>query len=426
MSLPYAAESNQACTLLSLFNMPDTLLTRKMTSSKSTRTKALIIEDKDRWIRELKQLLEEAQFEVDAAKNVDEALSLIKNNRYDLATIDIHLSEEGPHEAWRTLADAIRRHQRSIAIIMVTGYPSMETVIEALNYFAISGYFNKNSFDSNDFLEKLEKERLTIGERKKIEELEAELLRRQTNELEEARQLQLSMLPQEVPQHPSVVIAADMKPATVVGGDYYDFHLANDGTLTIAIGDAADKGMKAGMMVAVTKGLFSQLAKESDIVQALKIAHHAFKGMKIPPNIYMTLALIRLKGNRLELANAGMPPAFIHRAALQKIDEIRLPGFWLGFNEALLRRVDDFRFSSTTIDLAPGDTILLMSDGITDQPNDQREFFDDDRARAAFKEVANRLPDEIIAHLFEKIDDWRKEQPQKDDITFVVIQRKRS
>ena len=56
-----------------------------------------------------------------------------------------------------------------------------------------------------------------------------------------------------------------MKPATEVGGDYYDFHLGEDGTLTVAIGDATGHGLKAGTMVAAVKGLFLSLAFHPDI-----------------------------------------------------------------------------------------------------------------------------------------------------------------
>ena len=77
---------------------------------------------------------------------------------------------------------------------------------------------------------------------------------RRAQELEEARHLQLSMLPKKLPNLPHLDIAAYMKTASEVGGDYYDFHLGEDGTLTIAVGDATGHGLKAGTMVSVVKG----------------------------------------------------------------------------------------------------------------------------------------------------------------------------
>jgi len=116
--------------------------------------------------------------------------------------------------------------------------------------FGIIGFFIAMSvYLSRDFARTNKK----IAER----EMEQKLLEaenaRQSKELEEARKLQLSMLPEKPPSVPHLEIAADMKTATEVGGDYYDFHLADNGTLTVAIGDATGHGMKAGTMVAVIK-----------------------------------------------------------------------------------------------------------------------------------------------------------------------------
>src|SRR5262245_40032695 len=119
-----------------------------------------------------------------------------------------------------------------------------------------------------------------IEEARRRQEVEAENEQR-AKELEEARQLQLSMLPKSVPQLPHVEIAALMKTATEVGGDYYDFHVGADGALTIAIGDATGHGLKAGTVVAVTKGLFKHLAGQADLVAMLAQTSRALKQMKI-------------------------------------------------------------------------------------------------------------------------------------------------
>ena len=90
-------------------------------------------------------------------------------------------------------------------------------------------------------------------ETKKFLEIENE---RKTKELEEAKQLQLSMLPKSLPNLPHLDIAVYMKTATEVGGDYYDFHVHPDGTLTVILGDATGHGMMSGMMVSIMKSLF--------------------------------------------------------------------------------------------------------------------------------------------------------------------------
>src|SRR6185369_17726719 len=152
---------------------------------------------------------------------------------------------------------------------------------------------------------------------------------RKAKELEEARQLQLSLLPKKLPQLPQLDIAAYMKPATEVGGDYYDFHLGEDGTLTVAIGDATGHGLKAGTMVAAVKGLFVTLAHHPDIPHTLKRLSHTLKQMNMR-GLFMAMTIAKVRQNRLTICMAGMPPVWIYRAASGEVEEIAIQAIPLG------------------------------------------------------------------------------------------------
>ena len=93
---------------------------------------------------------------------------------------------------------------------------------------------------------------------------------RQTKELEDARKLQLSMLPREIPKFPGYQVAVFMKTATEVGGDYYDFSTGEGPTLNVAFGDATGHGMQAGTIVTLMKGLFLSDASRFDITDVLQ------------------------------------------------------------------------------------------------------------------------------------------------------------
>ena len=112
------------------------------------------------------------------------------------------------------------------------------------------------------------------------EELERQLLEventRKTEELEEARELQMSMLPDAPPELPNLDVAFEMRPATEVGGDYYDFNLTEEDQLTIAIGDATGHGMNAGLVVSAVKSLFKTSAPEmQETLPHLNVSHKA-------------------------------------------------------------------------------------------------------------------------------------------------------
>jgi hypothetical protein len=186
---------------------------------------------------------------------------------------------------------------------------------------------------------------------------------RKTQELEEARQLQLSMLPQQVPKLPHLEIAAYMKPATEVGGDYYDFHLSDDGTLTVVIGDATGHGLKAGTMVTAAKSLFTALAHEQDLMHIIRQSNQALKRMNLH-GIYMAMLIAKIKAHNMTVGGAGMPPLLIHRSATQKVEEIVIKGMPLG-------SVSAFPYQKQELILSPGDTVVLMSDGFPERFNER-------------------------------------------------------
>jgi serine phosphatase RsbU (regulator of sigma subunit) len=239
---------------------------------------------------------------------------------------------------------------------------------------------------------------------------------RKTRELEEARKLQLSMLPNKLPSVPSLDIAVYMKPATEVGGDYYDFHSNGNGSLTVAVGDATGHGMKAGTMVATTKGLFSASGNSMESLEFFKLCTRTIKEMHLG-NLYMALMIARIQQGKMTVASAGMPPLLIHRAATGQVGEIVLKGMPLGAHAG-------FPYAEKETSLYPDDTVLMMSDGFSELFNHKRELIGPARVKELFAETADQSPNVIIDHLTNEGDKWRNGEPVHDDITFVVLKAK--
>jgi len=239
---------------------------------------------------------------------------------------------------------------------------------------------------------------------------------RKTKELEEARQLQLSMLPKELPQLPNLDIAVYMKTATEVGGDYYDFHIGLDGTLTVVVGDATGHGMKAGTMVTTTKSLFNVLAPNPNIVETFQEMTRCLKLMQME-KLSMCMAMLKIMGNKIQMSSAGMPPILIYKNNKQTCEEHLFKGMPLG-------TLSDFPYTLVESELSPGDTILLMSDGFPELFNDQKEMYGYKRARNLFEELANEAPEEIISKLKSAGSKWVNDEDPDDDVTFVVIKVK--
>lgn len=258
-------------------------------------------------------------------------------------------------------------------------------------------------------------------ERKNAElKLQAELAeaenQRKTKELEEARELQLSMLPKKLPKLPNLDIAVYMKTATEVGGDYYDFHVNIDGTLTVVLGDATGHGMKAGTMVTATKSLFSSYAGQSDILSIFHEMTRCLKDLNFHM-LSMCLAMIKIKDNKITLSSAGIPPILIFRKNENKVEELIIKGMPLG-------TIDKFPYQIVESQINSGDTILLMSDGFPELMNGKNQMYGYHHVTEFFEQIARNEPEEIIDKLIHEIDLWKNGSDPNDDVTFVVIKIK--
>jgi uncharacterized membrane protein YkgB len=240
--------------------------------------------------------------------------------------------------------------------------------------------------------------------------------RRKSRELDASRQLQLSLLPQTLPALPHADLAVCMRTATEVGGDYYDFDLADDGTLTFAIGDATGHGAEAGVMVTATKMLFACRGAEADLAQIL---HRASQPMKRigQGRLFMALALGRLRGHTLELAGAGMPPAFVVREKTGTIESVPLKGMPLG-------SLADYPYVTQTLQLDPGDAVVLMSDGFPELFDPRGEMLGYESVEGHVRAGANGSADALVLHLRRVMEQWTDGAPLRDDVTFVVLRMK--
>ena len=151
---------------------------------------------------------------------------------------------------------------------------------------------------------------------------------RQAAELEEARKLQLSMLPSVTPDHRLIETAWRMRTATEVGGDYYDFRATTDDEFLLAVGDATGHGLQSGSVVTATKSLFHTVADEESLNDTLRTMSHGIRAMNFP-RLGMAMAMLRIRENQLSITSAGMPPVLVHRASSGDVEEILLPGIGL-------------------------------------------------------------------------------------------------
>lgn len=254
----------------------------------------------------------------------------------------------------------------------------------------------------------------TIQIQRQTELLESEY-NRKSRELEAAREIQLSMLPQSLPEHSKLDIAVTMKTASEIGGDYYDFHMSDDNMLTFAIGDATGHGAQAGAMVTAIKTLFSNYAPYMEVTDFLKKANHFIKQVKLP-KLFMSLAVGKIYNNTIEISGVGLPPLILFRELENTIEEIPLKGMPLG-------SFTNFPFVKRRIKLLPGDTILLLTDGLPELFNENNEMFGYKRLKEIVNANRTKSVDEILHQIELNTMDW-SDNKQQDDITILLFKMK--
>lgn len=239
---------------------------------------------------------------------------------------------------------------------------------------------------------------------------------RKTKELEEARQLQLSMLPKKLPELPGFEIAAFMRTATEVGGDYYDFRVNEGGELYVAFGDATGHGLQAGTMVTLMKGFFTSDSSKLGMQEFMNHCSRMIKEIELG-RILMSFSYLKFENHKLHITSAGMPPVYYHNSHSNEIEEIVIQGMPLGAMKNFPYRVFEKEIKS-------GDTILLLSDGLPEQMNSKEEMFDYERVKTGFLSSIQKAPADIINSLISAGDDWMNGVVQQDDITLTVIKVK--
>ena len=276
--------------------------------------------------------------------------------------------------------------------------------------FATSIYLAKDISDTN---QKLLEQQKNIVQQNTIRQMLQEEVERTQKELSEARNLQLSMLPDQLPETSNLRLAARMQTAAEVGGDYYDVNENGDGTFTFVIGDATGHGNKAGFMVAIIKSLFKSYQPDSPFPDFFRKVTLILKQMNLGV-LFMALSCLKIRGRTLTISIAGMPPILVYKNQTASVDEYILKGMPLG-------AVNNFPYKELNIELDKGDVVLAVSDGLHELSNENGEMFGWDKLIQIFGTVGHLSPDQIIDRLEREAHSWRGDKSIDDDITYLVI-----
>lgn len=237
-------------------------------------------------------------------------------------------------------------------------------------------------------------------------------------ELEIGARIQTCILPKQIVVS-GLEVAARMRPAAEVGGDYFDVIPASDGCW-IGIGDVAGHGFTSGLVMLMTQSAIGGLVRSGGVASPAKILCDANRLLRenihdrLGNDEFVTLTLLRyFHDGRVEFAGAH-EDLIVYRADSQRCETIETQGTWLGAKADIGAQTHD-----RTLQLHHGDTLVLYTDGVTEAMNAHHEQFDLPRLVKIVERTAIRPVQEILDAIFHEVDAWM--QAQEDDVTALVI-----
>jgi len=237
------------------------------------------------------------------------------------------------------------------------------------------------------------------------------------NEMEQANQIQQSLLPMVPPEITGFQIAARSQPAELVGGDLYDYYMFDENTWGLCIGDASGHGLPAALMVRdVITGLRMGLEKEMKMVYTLKrlntVIYHAVYSAKFISLFYAEME----KNGNIIFANAGHPSPLLFDG--ENFTVLEPTGLIIG----AFPKID---ISRSYAKLKHGGILILFTDGIIERKNRRSELFEIERLKSVILENKDQSADTILHRIFEAANLFGKGKKWEDDATVVVIKREK-
>ena len=361
----------------------------------------------------------EGYTDVEAAHDGEEAIARLGTDDVDLVLLDVMMPKVDGYQVLTWIKDQERL--RDLPVIMISALNEVNSVVRCIELGAVD-YLLK------PFNPVLLKARLgaTLEKKRLRDEINAHLARLE-DELEAARKLQMSMVPQSFPapsaQFP-IDLFASMEPAREVGGDLYDFFLTEDGTLCFLVGDVSGKGMPAALFMARAKSLI-RIATElmrnrpgasagpADIIA--RVNRELCQDNADLMFVTLFIAMLAPGSGELEFCNAGHnAPYRLNGATLEPIEGAK--GIILGVRP-------DAAYTTGRLLLAPGDSIYLFTDGVTEAANLADDLFSEQRLEAVLRDCAGRSSAEIVKSVAEAVRGFVGTALPSDDITMLAMRR---
>lgn len=366
--------------------------------------KVLVVEDSIAFatlvIAQLNRGLEVAH-EVEHVVRVDEGVSALRRDSFDLIILDMHLPDASGLDTFA----AIHGAGPNVPIVILSSDDTEELAMEAVRLGA-QDYLIKGADDSNKLMWSI---KFAIERKKR---LHAE------GELQAARRIQQSLLPACDPVLKGYDVHGAMFPAVETAGDYFDYIVPitalGDDVYGIVVGDVSGHGLGAAMVMAETRGCLNSFAMlESDLARLLELTNRIVVRNRNEHLVTLFIGYIDRQARRFRYAAAGHQGW--HWSRTGGPTELESTGMLLGASSS----------ATWTTEVSPplsnGDFLLIMTDGISEAMNASGEMFGNDRMFDFIHQHHDDTAQQLVKNLREYLNEFTKGTVQQDDMTMVIL-----
>jgi sigma-B regulation protein RsbU (phosphoserine phosphatase) len=272
----------------------------------------------------------------------------------------------------------------------------------------LAGAFNKMAGDVQAYIKNLKE---TTAEKERFE-----------SELRVAHDIQMSFLKKIFPAFPNrdeFSLYAAIKPAREVGGDLYDFALLDDSRVFFYIGDVADKGVPASLIMAITMTLMKRASLQPGLTPAgilSQVNATLSEGNENVMFVTLFLGILNFRTGELAFSNAGHNPPVI-LSADGDCRFLNLPdGMVLGV-------MPEGQYLDATVVLERGDAIVTYTDGVTEAMNPKKQLYSEPRLQETVEGLRGRSVEDVVAAIFASVKAHAAGAPQSDDIAVLAVKR---
>src|SRR5882724_1072925 len=383
----------------------------------------LIADDQQDILDALRLLLKGHGYTTQGVTSSSDLLEALANNEFDLLLMDLNYARDttSGQEGLDLLA-LLQKNKNLPPVVVMTGWATVGLAVEAMQRGVAD--FVEKPWTNTRLLEILQKQIALGRERRESRRRAAEEARareealihqqEQEREIAEARAIQEKLLPREIPQMPGYEIASAWQSARLVGGDYFDILPLDEKTLGICIADVAGKGMPAALLMSNLQAAVRGLSSPSLPPNLLCSRLNSIVYRNTESDRFITFFYAHLDGRarRLVYVNAGHNAPFVVRADGSH-ERLREGGAVLGV-------FDSRNYESGSAQLAPGDRVILFTDGVTEACSPAGEEFGEARLLRLLEDHRNLSADDLQAKILATVAEFSGSRWQ-DDATLLVL-----